>query len=174
MLARFCSFNSSAAQTTTSSITLSDRVIRECAAMCIEAAQRLTLLVIETLEPNSPVGLLPWWYRVYYLHIAGINFLAAMFTSDLFTESVSKSWDTVMAALRAHNHLSGYVQECIWSFEMLSARALEAKLPKSCLNSVGGGNGDGVIPSESFLVDTLFQDIGFDFDDFLSNTVQDS
>jgi hypothetical protein len=74
--------------------------------MCVETAQKLTSLIIETLEPNQPMGLLPWWYRVYYLHIAGTNFLAAMFDADLFTTSVSQSWRDVLSALRAHEHLS--------------------------------------------------------------------
>lgn len=169
MLARFFSLNSttatSTAQATSSSITLSDRLVRECAAMCIEAAQRLTSLVMETLEPDSSMGLLPWWYRIYYLHVAGINFLAAMFTSDLFTESVSKSWETVMSALRAHDHLSAYVQQCIRIFETLSARALESRYP----NSVNHGDG---LPPDSFLVDNLFQDVNFDFDDFLCNNME--
>ncbi len=169
MLARFCSFNSATAtataQATTSSITLGDRILRECAAMCIEAAQRLTSLVMETLEPDSSMGLLPWWYRIYYLHIAGTNFLAAMFTSDLFTESVAKSWETVMSALRAHDHLSAFVQQCIRIFETLSARALESRDPSSV------GNGDA-LPPESFIIDNLFQDVGFDFDDFLSNNME--
>lgn len=169
MLARFCSFKSTTAaataQATASSITLSDRLVRECAAMCIEAAQRLTSLVMETLEPDSPMGLLPWWYRIYYLHIAGINFLAAMFTSDLFTESVLKSWETVMSALHAHDHLSAYVQQCIRTFETLSTRALESRYS----NSVGNGD---ALPPDSFLVDNLFQDVGFDFDDFLCNNME--
>lgn len=169
MLARFCSFNSAtaatAAQETASSTTLSDRLVKECAAMCIEAAQRLTSLVMETLEPHSSMGLLPWWYRIYYLHIAGINFLAAMFTSDLFTESVSKSWENVLSALRAHDHLSAYVQQCIRIFETLSARALESRN----LNLAGIGD---ALPSDSFLVDNLFQDVGFDIDDFLCNSME--
>jgi hypothetical protein len=168
MLAHFCSFNSTtaaAAQATASSLTISNRLVRECAAMCIEAAQRLTSLVLETLEPDASMGLLPWWYRIYYLHIAGINFLAAMFTSDLFTESVSRSWETVMSALRAHDHLSAYVQQCIRVFETLSARTLESRYP----NSVGSGD---ALPLDSFLVDNLFQDVGYDLDDFFCNNME--
>lgn len=169
MLARFCSFDSSAgattAQATTSSLTVSDRLVRECAAMCIEAAQRLTSLVLETLAPDASMGLLPWWYRIYYLHIAGINFLAAMSKSVLFTDSVSQSWETVMSALRAHTHLSEYVQQCIQVFETLSARALESRYTDSV------GTGDAGVPLDSFLVDNLFQDVGYDLDNFFCNDV---
>jgi hypothetical protein len=169
MLARFCSFNSTtaavSAQVKAGSITLSDRLIKECSAMCIEAAQRLASLVMETLDPESSMGLLPWWYRIYYLHVAGINFLAAMFTSDLFTESVLASWETVMSALRAHDHLSTYVPQCIRIFETLSTRALESKHPKPF------DSGDGVSP-DSFLFSNLLQDVGFDFDDYLCNNME--
>ncbi|GIK05333.1 hypothetical protein Aspvir_009440 [Aspergillus viridinutans] len=137
---------------------LSDRLLRECAAMCLEAAQKLTSLIIETLEPNEPMGLLPWWYRIYYLHIAGTNFLA-----DLFTTSVSQSWKEVLSALRAHEHLSMYVQQCIRTFEMLSTRILETQYTTP--DRTGG------MPLEEAtsgsLFDNIFQDLGFDCDGFL-------
>ncbi|PYH90905.1 hypothetical protein BO71DRAFT_452448 [Aspergillus ellipticus CBS 707.79] len=72
--------------------TLNDHVLRESARMCIAAAQSITTLILQTTEPDQPMGLLSWWYRVYYLHIAGTNFLAAMFAPDLFTEEVTSSW----------------------------------------------------------------------------------
>lgn len=170
MLARFCAFNPSATAqaNASSSLTVSDRLVRECAAMCIEAAQRLTSLVVETLAPDASMGLLPWWYRIYYLHIAGINFLAAMSTSDLlFTESVSQSWETVMSALRAHTHLSTYVQQCIQLFETLSSRALESNYPHPV-----GGSGEACLPLDSFLVDNLFQGVGYDLDSFFCNNME--
>ncbi|KAF4231743.1 hypothetical protein CNMCM6805_010332 [Aspergillus fumigatiaffinis] len=143
--------------------TLSDRLLRECAGMCVETAQKLTSLIIETLEPNQPMGLLPWWYRVYYLHIAGTNFLAAMFDADLFTTSVSQSWRDVLSALRAHEHLSMYVPQCIRTFELLSTRILETQYPTP---DVTGG-----LPLEEAtsgsLFDHIFQDLGFDCDSFL-------
>jgi hypothetical protein len=168
MLARFYSMKShtATAQAPSSPPSLSDRLLREGAAMCVETAQKVTSLVIETLEPDEPIGLLPWWYRIYYLHIAGTNFLAAMFGSELFTESVAQSWDSVMSALRAHEHLSTYVQQCIRTFETLSTRILQTRHhpnPASC-----GGN---VPPEEGttsgFYFDDIFQDGGLDFDSFL-------
>ncbi|KAF4237041.1 hypothetical protein CNMCM6457_001651 [Aspergillus fumigatiaffinis] len=143
--------------------TLSDRLLRECAGMCVETAQKLTSLIIETLEPNQPMGLLPWWYRVYYLHIAGTNFLAAMFDADLFTTSVSQSWRDVLSALRAHEHLSIYVQPCIRTFELLSTRILETQYPPP---DVTGGIPLDEATSGS-LFDHIFQDLGFDCDGFL-------
>jgi hypothetical protein len=130
--------------------------------MCLEAAQKLTSLIIETLEPNEPMGLLPWWYRIYYLHIAGTNFLAAMFEADLFTTSVSQSWKDVLSTLHAHEHLSVYVQQCIRTFELLSARILETQYPTP--------DGTREMPLEATsgsLFDNIFQDLGFDCDSFL-------
>ncbi|PGH12053.1 hypothetical protein AJ80_06872 [Polytolypa hystricis UAMH7299] len=142
---------------------LSDRLRRECAAMCVEASQKVTSLIMETLELDEPMGLLPWWYRIYYLHIVGTNFLAAMFRSELLTESVLQSWHNVMSALRAHEHLSTYVQQCIRTFETLSTRILETQKPKP------GGSEDVPLQEgiSDSLFDDIFQDVGFDFDHFL-------
>ncbi|KAK2608940.1 hypothetical protein QQS21_002516 [Conoideocrella luteorostrata] len=148
------------------SSSLSDRLLKECAAMCVETAQRVTSLIIDTLEPGESIGLLPWWYRIYYLHIAGITFLAAMFTPELFDESISQSWRDVMSTLRSHVHLSAYVQQCIAIFETLSTRILETRKPKS-------DGGESVQPDEGaddFLMEDIFQDFGLDFNNYLFGT----
>jgi hypothetical protein len=166
MLARYYCMNSqtTSSQETSDPSSLSDRLLKECAGMCIEAAQRVTSLIIETIEPDQSMGILPWWYRIYYLHIAGINFLAAMFSPDLFTEPVSQSWDSVMSALRAHEHLSMFVQQCIETFETLSARIMESQHPApTSNNNVALGKGAG-----GFFND-IFQGENFDFDNFLFN-----
>lgn len=127
--------------------------------MCIEAAQSLTSLIADTHEPDVEFGLFPWWYRIYYLHIAGTNFLAAMFAPELFTESVRQTWHELMSVLRAHEHLSTYVPHCIWRFETLSARILEAR-------GAGGDAGrDEALGYGHGLYEDIFQDISFDFDD---------
>ena len=168
MLARYYSMNSrtTTVQATSKSPSLSDRLLRECAGMCVEAAQKVTSVIIETLEPDEPMGLLPWWYRIYHLHIAGTNFLAAMFGSDLFTDSVSQSWNSVMSALRAHEHLSTYVQQCVQTFETLSTRILKTRHPNP------DGNADVPLEegSSGLYFNDLFQDVGFDFDNFLFGT----
>lgn len=139
--------------------------------MGVEAAQKLTSLIIETLEPDEPMGLLPWWYRIYYLHIAGTIFLAAMFGSDLFTDSVSQSWRNVMDALRAHGHLSTYVQQCIRTFETLSTRILETLYPNPDTSSKGN------VPLEEgnsgFAFDDIFRNMDFDFNNFLFGMEED-
>lgn len=168
MLARFYSVRShtAAVQVASNPPSLGDRVLRECAGMCVEAAQKVTSLIIDTLEPDEPMGLLPWWYRIYYLHIAGTSFLAAMFGSDLFTESVSQSWHSAMSALRAHDHLSTYVPQCIRTFETLSTRILQTRYT----NPDGSGNVPLEEGASSFSFDDIFQDVGFDFDNFLFGT----
>jgi hypothetical protein len=156
--------------------------------MCLEAAQRIATLIVETLEHDQaqaePIGLLPWWYRLYYLHIAGANFLAAMISRELFTESAARSWEEVLGALHAHEHLCGYAVQCGRTFAMLAGRirrvgggGLDVS---TCEGSVGGAGSnasagadvgasslemDESPPGISF--DELFQDIDFDMDGFL-------
>ncbi|PWY80813.1 hypothetical protein BO94DRAFT_520762 [Aspergillus sclerotioniger CBS 115572] len=154
MLARHYTVKSHPAPVCTTPPSLSDRLLQDSATICIETARSITSLILETHDPNEPIGLLPWWYRIYYLHIAGTIFLAAMFGSDLFTTAVSQSWDQVMFALRAHEHLSTYVQQCVWTFESLSRRVLDADVPSQ--KGIAG----------SFF-DDIFQEVGFDFDNYL-------
>ncbi|OKL57802.1 hypothetical protein UA08_07261 [Talaromyces atroroseus] len=164
MLARFYLLKSHPTQAATPNPpNLSDRLLRECAQICIETAQKIASLIAETLAPDEPIGLLPWWYRIYYLHIAGINFLAAMFEPDLFTESISRSWEIVVSALRAHEHLSTYVLQCVRTFETLSTRILWTRYSNSN-SSVNEAPGEG---TSGLLYDDIFQDLGFDFDGFL-------
>lgn len=146
---------------------LSDRLLKECAVLCVEAAQKVASLVQETLEPNEPFGLLPWWCRVYYLHIAGVNFLAAMFSPDLYTESVSQSWQSVLASLRSHQHLSIYVQHCMRTFETLSARILQTRNPKA---DEGGNVSTEEDACNFFMEELVPPDVTFDFDNFLFGT----
>jgi hypothetical protein len=86
-----------------------------------------------------------------------------MFDADLFTTSVSQSWRDVLSALRAHEHLSIYVQPCIRTFELLSTRILETQYPPP---DVTGGIPLDEATSGS-LFDHIFQDLGFDCDGFL-------
>lgn len=149
-------------QAPSSSPTMSDRLLRECASMCLEAAQQVTSLIAETFNPTEPIGILPWWYRVYYLHIAGIHFLAAMFDSDLFTPTVEASWRQVLVILRAHQHLSLYIQQCVRTFETLAARILNAPNP-----NLEGNCGTHVEEDEpGFFLGDMFQDALFDLGDF--------
>lgn len=145
------------------SSSLGDRIIKDCAKTCVEAAQKLTKLNIDALDPYEPMGLVPWWYRIYYLHIAATHLLAAMFSTELFTESVSKSWDDVISALRAHEHLSTYVPRCIQKFEFLSTRIAQTRQT----NEETNGEFPLQFQDEDLFNDDIFQDLGWNFDDFL-------
>lgn len=165
LLARVYSIKSDMprSQTTSNPSSLGDRIIKDCATACVEAAQKLTKLIINALEPYEPMGLLPWWYRIYYLHIAGTHFLAAMFSAELFTESVSESWDDVMSALHAHEHLSAYVKPCIQKFETLSARIAQIRQ----LNPEVNADSSLDFQVGDLLNNDIFQDLGWNFDSFL-------
>lgn len=143
---------------------LNERLLKECARTCVDAAQCVTSLVVETLDPGQPIGILPWWTRIYYLHIAGVVFLASMVGSDLFTDSVSRSWQDVLAALRAQVHLSTYIQQCVSTFEALSANISQT----NCLPLQG--RGEPLTEGAGCCFDNIFQDIRFDFDEFLFRT----
>ncbi|KAL3460116.1 fungal-specific transcription factor domain-containing protein [Aspergillus heterothallicus] len=159
MLARVYSMKSNSPQSQ-SQPSLSERLLHEGATMCIGAAQQLSSLVIETMESSlCSIGILPWWYRIYVLHIAGSNLLAAMFLPELFTDPVARSWDALLVTLRAHEHLSLYVPQCISIFETLAARIRPAALQAP-------DGSQGVLPSE-LCFDDIFQDIDFELDGFL-------
>ncbi|OJJ42652.1 hypothetical protein ASPZODRAFT_76256 [Penicilliopsis zonata CBS 506.65] len=165
LLARFYSMKSDPESKSITCASLSERLLRECARMCVTAAQGVTSLVVETLEdPGQGIGILPWWTRIYYLHISGVVFLAAMVGSDLFTDSVSQSWQYVLMALRAHVHLSTYVQQCVWTFEALAAKISQT----NCLPLQDGGR--SLADGAGCCFDDIFQDMRFDFDDFLFRT----
>ncbi|KAJ5203601.1 uncharacterized protein N7498_004480, partial [Penicillium cinerascens] len=164
ILARFYSMKSNGQSRSTNPATLSERLLRECAKMCVDAAQGVTALVTETLEPCEPIDIIPWWTRIYYLHIAGVIFLVAMVGSDLFTDSVAQSWQDFLAGLRAHVHLSTYIQQCICTFEALSAKILQPTGP------VAQSGCEPLVEGAGVCFDDIFQDFRFDFDEFLFRT----
>ncbi|KAL4736688.1 hypothetical protein BDV11DRAFT_211047 [Aspergillus similis] len=160
---------------------LSHRLLLNAAAMCLEAAQRIVTLVIETVEPDQPIGLLPWWYRLYYLHIAGANFLAAMIRPELFSDSIAESWEAVLLALRGHQHLCAYAAQCVRTFERLASRIRGSW---ACPVSVGASTGEGRVGTSAVVgvcaeaeesppgncFDDIFQDIDFEIDSLLFGT----
>jgi hypothetical protein len=121
-------------------------------------------LAQEYHKPDESIGLLPWWHRVLYLHVAGTTLIAATLRADLFTSSISQSWNMAMAALHAHENFSPFVQQCVATFQTLSARILEMH------HSNNIGRGQFPPPeggsSNSYFQD-VFQDLGFDPDNLL-------
>ncbi|KAL4747394.1 hypothetical protein BDW72DRAFT_209647 [Aspergillus terricola var. indicus] len=167
---------------------LSHHLLQNSATMCLEAAQQIVTLVIETIEPDQPIGLLPWWYRLYFLHIAGANFLAAMIRPELFSNSIAESWEAVLLALRGHQHLCAYAMQCVRTFERLAsrirgrwARPVDAGVGAGAsagegrgATSAGVGMSTGAFEAEELppgiCFDNLLQGIEFEIDSFLFGT----
>lgn len=103
------------------------------------------------------IGMVPWWHRVFYLHVAGTVLIAAMLQPDLYTSSVSQSWNTAMMVLRAHAHLSASIQQCVLTFQALSSKILEAQRPVSGKAAPP----DGGVSTNAYFQD-IFQDLVFD------------
>lgn len=97
-LARYCSISHQARGVTSAGLeptpkpakSLKDRVLRECALVCVENAQEMIQLVHREHMPGTNIGVLTWWNRVFYLHVAGTVLIAAMLQPDLYTPSVSE------------------------------------------------------------------------------------
>lgn len=141
----------------------------------------ITLLVDNCgASDGAGVGILPWWYRVLYLHIAGTVLMAATLQSALCSPAVSESWGRAMTALRAHEHLSPFVSQCLCTFETLSSgmgahhrnhpphRSHQPYAPVAQETAEGSsGVHDNTGIALPHLQDVSFQDVGFDADDFL-------
>lgn len=161
MLARYCSSGQLPRHS------LKNKVLRNCAVLCTENAQKMTELVVREHGSGTNSCSITWWHRVFYLHVAGSVLLASMLQADdLFTQPVSESWQATMMALRTHVHLSVSVQECIATFDTLSERILEAQNSSSEQVRVGAlVSGDRTISSVNF--EDVFQDLGIDLDSCL-------
>ncbi|KAL9064166.1 MAG: hypothetical protein Q9157_007932 [Trypethelium eluteriae] len=149
MLTRFCLSDSQAGRGfVLVEQGLGDRVLRECATICVENSQRIIALIYENCQLDASIGILPWWYRVFYLHVASQLLIAAMLRPDMFRAMVLESWSKAMSALSAHEHLSSAVQSGISS--------LKAMWQKVADIHCSGTNQD---PGVEGLSNTSFQDI---------------
>ncbi|KAJ5930879.1 hypothetical protein N7466_006372 [Penicillium verhagenii] len=84
-----------------------------------------------------------------------------MVGSDLFTDSVAQSWQGVLTGLRAYVYLSTYIQQCICTFEALSAKILQPT------GLVAQSRCESLVEGPRMCFDGIFQDVRFDFDEFL-------
>ncbi|GAQ05982.1 hypothetical protein ALT_3303 [Aspergillus lentulus] len=105
-----------------------DHVLEACATLCVENAQKLIMLVQECSRPDR-TGLIPWWYRVFYLYIAMQHLIAAMLRPDLFGSLVPKSWNTAVSVFSAHEHLSLSVRRCLNKLQMMWQRVIDIHSP---------------------------------------------
>lgn len=160
MLARFCLKQSQATTGSAFDQSLGERVIQDCASVCVHTAQKIITLLHKYDKPGGTIGVLPWWNRVFYLHVAGTILIAATLRADLFTPTVAQSWSKAMSMLHTHEHLSQFIQQCTATFETLSCNTLGTHRPGS-----SNLNQPEVSPDTYF--QDIFQDIGFDPDNFL-------
>jgi hypothetical protein len=163
MLARFCLSNPPSTSASSLDQGLKDRVSHQCASLCIQNAQRMIDLIQEYQKADGTIGIIPWWYRVFYLHIAGTILIAASLRTEIFTPLVSQSWNKAMEALHVHEHLSPFVQQCVTTFQTLSGKIRDSHPHQQ--------KGMGEVPtteavSTSYFHDA-FLDMGFDPDNFL-------
>jgi len=108
---------------------LEDRLTQSCASLCVECAQEMVSVIQRYHNSQESFGILPWWQRLFYLHVAGTILMAAMLRADFYTPSVSNSWAQVMEALRAHEHLGPFIGQCISSFQLLAGKIAKAHHP---------------------------------------------
>lgn len=157
MLARSCLPQSQIATCSTLDQGLGDRVLQDCVNLCIDNARKMIDVLHENHQLDGAVGIIPWWYRIFYLHVAGTIILTSMLRADLYTPTVSQSWNKLLSMLQVHEHLSPFVRNCRTWYRTLSCKILET-------NPSGGRKGEG--SSNSYFQD-VFQDMGFDPDNFL-------
>lgn len=111
---------------------LADNFARDCASMCVGIAQNMISQMDKCCQVDaSSVGLMPWWYRIFYLHLASTVLVIAHLRAELVSSTpASQHWDLAMAGLQAHEHLSPFVKQCVASFQMLAAKVSLITAPK--------------------------------------------
>ena len=108
-------------------------------------------------------GVLPWWYRFFYLHLASQHLIAAMMRSDVFQHMAKDYWEQAMSTLCAYEHLSPSITGCISSFRTMWQKLIDMQGP---LNTQ--------LAPETF--HDVFQNLGFeaDADQLLNFSMEDT
>ncbi|KAH7410874.1 putative fungal-specific transcription factor [Cadophora sp. MPI-SDFR-AT-0126] len=150
LLARFCLSPNRESQDEPGS-RLKVGLERDGGALCIQAAQDTTAVVVACTQ-SEIAGILPWWHRIFYLHIAGTILVAAMLREDLWTFAAKQCWESTMSAFHAMEHLNPFVKHCVEHFQMLSCKVLETHQSSTDVQV------DGIYFQD------IFRDIGFDQD----------
>lgn len=84
-------------------------------------------LLHDNHNPDQDIGIIPWWYRIFYLHVAGTIILCSMLRTDLYTTSVSQSWSKLLSILHGHEHLSPFIQQAVTNFHASSCKILDSQ-----------------------------------------------
>ncbi|KAE8393462.1 hypothetical protein BDV23DRAFT_180529 [Aspergillus alliaceus] len=156
MLSRFCrGYSPAEGHPTPVDRRLGDHILQGCAMLCVESAKKLITLVCVNYRSSAAIGILPWWYRVFYLYAASQILIAAILRADVFAPMVSDSWYQAMSAFSAHKHLSPAVMEYSLAFRQLWRNVTDMYLSDSEVNGSSGRPSD--VPFQGF-----FQDLSFD------------
>lgn len=138
---------------------------RHGALQCVQNAQKIISLIDKDSNGDESMSVLPWWYRIFYLHVAATILLAVMQSADLFTPSVSESWQQTLSVIRRHEHLSSYLPQCASLFQSLSRKASHIRHP---------GQPDSPEELSDAQFHDTFQDFGFNIDNFLFDEPNES
>jgi hypothetical protein len=140
-------------------------MIRHGAQQCVENAQRMISLVDKNSGTGESTHNLPWWYRIYHLHVAGTILLAAMQSAVLYTEAVSESWQQMLSVIKRHEHLCSFVPQFASLFQSLSRKASHVRQP---------GRTDSLEELSDTQFHDTFEDFGFHTDSILFDDVDES
>ncbi|KKP04951.1 hypothetical protein THAR02_02972 [Trichoderma harzianum] len=105
------------------------QMIQHGAFQCILNAQRMIALLDKDCNANESAYTIPWWSRIFYLHVAGTILLTAMQSTSLFTEAVSDSWQQTLSVFKKHEHLSQYIPQYTALFQSLARKASHMRYP---------------------------------------------
>ncbi|KAE8324632.1 putative fungal-specific transcription factor domain protein [Aspergillus sergii] len=109
---------------------LADHITQTHATLCVTNAQKLITL-IQTCSQQDNTGLIPWWYRIFFLYIAMQHLIAAMLRPDVFATVVLESWNTAVSVLGAHEHLSPSVGKCLNKLRLMWGKVSDIQAPMS-------------------------------------------
>ncbi|KAL7929290.1 hypothetical protein V8C35DRAFT_316013 [Trichoderma chlorosporum] len=104
-----------------------EHMIQYGASQCILNAQQMISLLDKICNPDEHTYTLPWWNRVFYFHMAGTILLAAMQSTNLFTEAAAESWQQTLSVIKKHEHLSSYIPRCASLFQSLSRKGSQMR-----------------------------------------------
>ena len=135
---------------------LEDRILRNCAALCVQSAQKLIDLIAEARQPSTMTCVMPWWYQVFYLWIATHHLIAAMLRPEVFESEGSSYWDKAIETLSHFKHLTPFVPRGIATLRNMWQKVLDIhKVP------------DTQPASDSF--SDVSQHLGFGVHDIMGN-----
>jgi hypothetical protein len=139
---------------------LDNRMLGECARLCVENAQTIIDLVVEDLGSEPATRVLPWWWRIFYLWIASLHLIAAMLRQDVFGPDVSEHWAKALSTLSAHEHLSAFVPPCMAGFRDMRQK----------VSDIHQHPPDQIVPDS---YQDMFQQLGFETDNPMLNINMD-